>query len=370
MPGIGLSTTIKPVLVSHDKGEQVYDVVISARDIHRMWTHGLIRIDDERQRGVNSTTGKQVVKQQKVDKWTEQLLKDEHVFGQLTWNFRPEETKAFYDEELDAFVIQDGSATLPDSGHRHRAIVAAVESVSRGSSFNPDMLFSVRIWRVSANAESEIFYGMNQEGDKADATRSKYLMQRNPGERIARELVRRSEHLTEQNVEVVSNTLSARNPRLGAFNTISKAIEGAFADASLEEVDDVVEYLLGFWDRLVDVRPELRLLSLSERQRVRKQSLAGSALAIHGYMGLARRIRDRGLGLEALEALRAEPGEEDFLAMANPEWQERGIVVPSENRAGETTLAVRNALQTRRAMADALAERVGAVRDDPALAAA
>jgi len=359
MPTIGLSTSIAPVLVSHDKGEEVYDVVVSARDIARMFTHGLIQIDDEHQRGKNSVTGKQVYKQQKVERWTEQLLKDEHVFGQLTWNFRPEETDATYDPDQEAFVIRSGSATLPDSAHRHRSIVNAVESIERGSTFDPNMVFSVRIWRVPASAESEIFYGMNQEGDKADATRSKYLMQRNPGERVARELVRRSDHLTEDNVEVVSNTLSARNPRLAAFNTVSKAIEGAFGEMAVEDETETLVYLLNFWDRLVSVRPELQLLPLPERQKVRRESLSASALAIHGYFSLAGRMHAAEEPLESLEKLTAPEGEEDFMALSNPEWQERGIVVPAERRNGEIGLSVRNALQTRRAMADALADRIG-----------
>jgi hypothetical protein len=355
---VGMRTSI-PALVSHDKGEEVYDTVVKARDINRMFTHGLIAIDDERQRGRNTVTGKPVYSQKKVDRWTEQLLKDEAVFGQLTWNFRPEETNTYYDADAGAIVI-DGPATLPDSAHRHRAIVQAVESVARGSSFDLEMPFSVRIWRVPAEAENEIFYGMNQEGDKADATRSKYLMQRNSGEKIARELVRRARDLTEVNVETISNTLSAKNPRLTAFNTIAVACERNFNDIAPEEIEDVVGWLVDYWAALVKVRPELGVLSLQDRQTVRKSLLSASALAIHGYIGLARRFRDGNVGLHRLEPL-APPtaGRDDYFALTNPEWQTRGILVPSQTKAGETRLTMRNANQTRRAVVDALAELVG-----------
>jgi len=360
MPGSSGMTTSIPVLVSHDKGEEVYDTVVTARTIHRMFTHGLIEIDDERQRGRNTISGKPVFSQKKVDRWTEQLLNDEAVFGQLTWNFRPEETNTYYNPGSEAIVIEDGSATLPDSAHRHRAIAQAVESVARGSSFDLDMLFSVRIWRVPAEAENEIFYGMNQEGDKADATRSKYLMQRNSGEKIARELVRRARDLTEVNVETISNTLSAKNPRLTAFNTIAVACERNFNDTAPEDIEDVVSWLVNFWAALVKVRPELGVLSLQERQAVRKSLLSASALAIHGYIGLARRFRDGNVDLHRLEPL-ARPADprEDYFALTNPAWQTRGILVPSQNKAGETKLTMRNANQTRRAVVDTLAELVG-----------
>ncbi len=349
---------ISDALESHDMGHDVYDVVLEAQSIHRMWTNGLLRIDDDLQRGVNSTTGKQAFKKDKVERWTEQLLKDEHVFGQLTWNYRPEESELEYNHETKTLMIGSGAATLPDSAHRHRSIVAAVESVQRGSSFDPKMKFSVRIWRVPSDAEAKIFYGMNQEGDKADATRSKFLMQRNIGQRIARDLVRRNPHLGEQNVETVTNSLAAKNPRLMAFNTLAVACEQNFADITEAEVPDLLDFLDEFWTQLVTVRPELDVLASHRRQEVRKTLLSGSALAMHGYVGLAKYMRKEGVPVSALDALAAEEDGEDFLALKNALWQTLGLVTPSTSKTGKTNLGTRNAIQTRRVMAETLVARV------------
>ena len=117
-----METRIDKVNVAQDYGRDVYDTVISARDIQRMFKHGLLLIDDDAQRGRNSVSGKQVVKQEKVERWTNDLLKGEAVFGQLTWNFRPNETDVEFDPETKTLIIRDGSATIPDLGHRHRAI--------------------------------------------------------------------------------------------------------------------------------------------------------------------------------------------------------------------------------------------------------
>lgn len=349
---------IRSVLESHDMGHDVYDAVLDAGSIHRMWTNGLLRIDDDKQRGVNSTNGKQVFKKEKVDRWTEQLLRDEHVFGQLTWNYRPEESDITYDAESSTLNIGDGVATLPDSAHRHRAIVQAVESVAKGSSFDPAMRFSVRIWRVPSGEEAKIFYGMNQEGDKADATRSKFLMQRNVGQRIARDLVRTNPYLGEQNVETVSNSLAAKNPRLLAFNTLAVACEQTFPDVSEEELPGVVEYLSDFWSALVGARPELGIVGAHRRQEVRKTLLSGSALAMHGYIGLAKWMRDTQHPLDVLDILSADADGDDFLALDNPHWQNIGLVVPSTSKTGKTNLSTRNAIQTRRVMAEELIARV------------
>ena len=105
----------------------------------------------------------------------------------------------------------------------------AVDSIARGSDFDADTEFSLRVWTVEP-LEPVIFYWMNQEGDKAEATRSKWLYQRGVGQRIAATVVRSNSHLGQGNVETVANTLSVKNPRLAAFNTISTAFEETWDD--------------------------------------------------------------------------------------------------------------------------------------------
>lgn len=276
-------------------------------------------------------------------------------------------------------IIKDGAAYLPDSVHRHHAIKRAVDSVAHGSNFNPDRRFSLRIWRVHEEFENQIFYAMNMEHDKADATRSKWLAQKNAGQKIAREVVRRSPHLGEGNVETVTNTLSIKNPRLAAFNTLSSGFEEAWADIAPEDVDQVVVWFVEFWDKLVEVLPELGRLPLLQRQRSRKESLVGWAISIQGYIRLARRFYDEGYNLSLLDDLREPELEPDgtgynFFAWTNPVFQRAGIIVPAVRKGGEKRLTARNSHQTRRAMADVLAEKVGLpsrseAQPEPAVAA-
>lgn len=44
--------------------------------------------------------------------------------------------------------MEDGSPKLPDSYHRYLAIKEGLESVSRGSNYDPSRRFSLRIWSV------------------------------------------------------------------------------------------------------------------------------------------------------------------------------------------------------------------------------
>jgi hypothetical protein len=171
---------------------------------------------------------------------SEPRAEDTAIFGQLTWNFRPDESDVAFEADPEnkdhgTLVIREGIATLPDSVHRHYAITRAVESVASGSSFHPDRRFSLRIWRVPVEFKNMIFYAMNMEHDKADSTRSKWLAQKNIGQMIARDIVRRCPHLGEGNVETVTNTLSIKNPRLAAFNTIASGFEEASLSRTLRK---------------------------------------------------------------------------------------------------------------------------------------
>jgi hypothetical protein len=364
-----METRIPNVVVTRDGGHDCWDTTITAREIARAFSHGLLNVDPQHQRGINSVTGKNVLKEDKIERWARELQDDKAIFGQLTWNFRPEESNITF-EPAEApnsghgtLIIREGSAYLPDSVHRHHAVARAVASISAGSAFRPDRRFSLRIWHVPEAFENDIFYAMNMEHDKADATRSKWLAQKNIGQKIAREIVRRSPYLKEDNVETVTNTLSMKNSRLAAFNTLSSGFEEAWADIDQDDVEKVVIWFIEYWNKLVSVLPELNRLSLPQRQKSRRESLVSWAIAIQGYIRLARRFYDESHDLALLERLSETYTDGDasykFFAWNNPLFQKAGIMVPTVNKAGQSKLTARNSHQTRRAMADVLAEKVG-----------
>jgi hypothetical protein len=362
-----METSIENVVLTRDGGYDCWDTTITAREIAKAFQLGLLAIDPEHQRGRNSVTGKPILKEEKVERWVRELQEDNAIFGQLTWNFRPDESDVAFRPDHEnkghgTLVIREGTATLPDSVHRHHAITRAVKSIASGSNFDPGRRFSLRIWRVPEAYENKIFYAMNMEHDKADATRSKWLAQKNVGQTIAREVVRLSPHLGEGNVETVTNTLSIKNPRLAAFNTIASGFEEAWSDIPVEDIEKAVTWNLAFWEKLVEVLPELKRLSLPQRQKSRKESLVGWAITIQGYIRLARRFYDEDIDLSVLRKLSEKHHDGgktyNFFGWDNPVFQRMGIIVPSINKKGETKLVARNSHETRRAMADVLAAKI------------
>ncbi len=212
---MGIQTSLENVVRTEDGPYECYDAVVTARDISQLYKTGFLKIDDERQRGIDSVTGLRIMDDEKVDRWAEQLLKGEAYLGQLSWNFRKDETILEYNETTKSLKIGAGAATIPDSGHRHKAILKAAESVQKGSSFSLERKVSVRIYNVPASEENRIFYAMNQEGKKADPTRSKWL-HRIGATKIAGALTEQCPSLRD-NVDTIRDRLSKKNPRLCAF---------------------------------------------------------------------------------------------------------------------------------------------------------
>jgi hypothetical protein len=359
---MGLQTSIENVSRTEDGPYPCYDAVMAARDIHQLYKTGFLKVDHERQRGVDSVTGQRILDDEKVERWAEQLVQGEAYLGQLSWNFRKDETMLDYDEVKRSLKIGAGAATIPDSGHRHMAILKAADSASKGSSFNLDRKVSVRIYNAPASEENRIFYAMNQEGKKADPTRSKWL-HRLGATKIAGALAEQCPSLKD-NVDTIRDRLSKKNPRLCAFNTLSGAFETYWADCNPEEADVFkasVDFVVQFWNKLASVRPELGRLDIARRRQVRETLLVDSALAISAYVATARKMYDGKVDLSRLQKLcrpTAGTGEEqrdvDLFSRENPLWEQIGVLVPSTKKSGQKVFTLRNARQTRHAMLSTL----------------
>jgi hypothetical protein len=337
-----------------------WDAVMTAQDIHRAWTRGYLQVNQDAQRGKDSVTGKDVLDQRKVERWTDELVDGQAILGQLTINIPKEEGSVRYADDDHRLEIDSAIATCPDSRHRITAIVNAVNTVGRGSGFDRNRRFSVRIYNVYKHEEPRIFYALNQEGQPADATRSKWIYPKERLQALAKTLVERSPHLSADNVDTVRDRLSRRNPRLVAFNTISTGFEDFWKgfEVDLDDSDkfeEVVRYLVDFWDSLVDVLPELRRLPMEQRKRIRETSLMDSAIAIHGYLQLARSMYESRADPSILQQL----GRPELFSRDNPEWVRLGVLIPVMDQEGNSRLNLRNARQAREAMGKRLRQEVG-----------
>jgi hypothetical protein len=169
--------------------------------------------------------------------------------------------------------------------------------------------------------------------------------------------MRKSGHLSMDNIEVLKNTVSASSPKLTAFNTLAQAIENSWQDEPLSEDDETrhTDFLARFWGELVKVRPEFGRMSLRDRRELRGTSIAGTALSIHGVIAVAdtlfRNDLDPATSLAGLRStVVVDQQSVDYFSYENPVWQRIGVLVPSTDSDGNQRLSLRMSFQTRQAM--------------------
>lgn len=304
----------------------------------------------------------------KVDRWAEELLKNNAVMGNLSVRLDPDTSKyeLLQDEEGDwtMRLFAGNLDTGVDSQSRFTSILKAQRNpvgTMKGST-----RFSVRIWMANDDLAARVGSDYNTRGDKVNDTAAKFAYQDNAVKRLARRLLESSPHLGVDNIEVLTNTVSASSSKLVAFNTLTQAMENSWTGDPVNTTEDEAQakFLVDYWDDLVHVRREFGRLGKTDRQALRGKSMAGTALSIYGIIAVADEIYRQNLdAAKVLEPL-GEPvfigGEEiDYFSYDNPVWTKVGALVSAEDSHGNPRLTLRVSFQSRKAVAEELKRRVG-----------
>ena len=301
--------------------------------------------------------------------WTEELLENRAVVGNLTLRLDPDLCDYEIDEEGHRLTLKAGVFDeRVDSATRTRAIISAARSAAQ--TFDLDTRFAVRVWFANEEEADRLFHVYNQRGEKVNDTVAKFTYQSTPHQRIAKALMQQSPHLGIGNVEVQTNTVSANSSKLMAFNTLSQSVESWWSSEPLTEAEEKldVDYLLDFWNELVVVRPEFGVLPKAERAKLRGSSVAGTAVSIHGVVGLADAMFKTKTPLSELAKLTTpvrvtEAGRADrmvdFFDYDNPLWTQIGVLVSATDAQGNVRKTLRMSFQTRKAAGQALKGQLG-----------
>lgn len=358
--GLMLPLDIRNVSAVDDAGGVHYECQMTGRflvDLHRsklLTLTGNIRPAHMQ----NTVTGKTKTK---INKWTEELLRNEAIIGNISVRLDPtRSTFEVWDDDDSGdtvLTIEDGVLDCAvDSLSRIKSILAAADN--QLASFNLDTRFQVRIWLLDDAEAKKVATIYNTRGDKVNDSTAKYAYSETKEQELARRLVNQSPHLGQDNIEVLSNSVSASSHKLTAFNTISKAIESSWkgGPVTAADIEEQAAWLIDAWDALVAVRPEFGKLSTPVRQDYRRNSIASTAVAIYGLIGAMSVMYAEHLDPKAhLARLAPSEGEEDFFAITNPVWMNAGVVTPG----GSGNLTTRNSFSARRASTRILRAQMG-----------
>jgi hypothetical protein len=297
----------------------------------------------------------------KVNKWTSELLDNNAIIGNISIRLDPTKSDhdVWFDEETGQTNLTVSSGVFDcavDSLSRIKAILGAADNPL--GSFDLSTRFQVRIWLVDDAQAKKVATIYNPRGDKVNDSAAKYAYSETKEQEVARRLVNGSEHLGQDNIEVLSNSVSASSHKLTAYNTISRALETSWkgGPVTAADVEAQSSWLISAWDSLVKVRPEYGKLSTPARQTQRQNSIASSAVVIYGLIGAMSAMYtdhvDPDIAFKAIAA--TEDG--DMFAWDNPVWATAGVVAPTGS--GET-LGTRNSFPARRAAIRILSAAMG-----------
>lgn len=298
----------------------------------------------------------------KVNKWTSELLANEAIIGNISIRLDPTKSEydIWFDDETGQTNLTVTSGVLDcavDSLSRIKSILGAADNPL--GSFDLATRFQVRIWLVDDETAKKVATIYNTRGDKVNDSTAKYAYSETKEQEVARRLVNGSEHLGQDNVEVLSNSVSASSHKLTAFNTISRAIETSWkgGPVTAADVEAQSSWLISAWDSLVKVRPEYGKLSTPARQAQRSATIASTAVVIYGLIGaMSAMYTDHVDPAVAFMAIAAEENN-DLFSWDNPVWAAAGVVTPGGTGTG--ALSTRNSFPARRAAIRILRDVMG-----------
>jgi hypothetical protein len=313
-----------------------------------------------------------------ADDICEKLIRGEDMFlNPLVWNLRPGQFEAYSSEETSEIWVYHGRIYLPDSHHRHQAILKAVRSANEGNStFDRSMQFKVELYFVDKEGEGNYFFDKNQRTRPTSKAKAYDLTTQDDLSLLAKRVL---EKLPDFNAGVnrVTDRLSKKAPHFVTLSTLREMMRNYAGASELEEaeLEGLAVVAADFLDMISHIRPELSVqMSHTDRDR----TLAASGVMMHAYAAL---MHDYNLeipnhGREAAKARwgelleRLAPGVSasyvtdsetwagDFLSKENPLWADLGIA--KSTRKGPPTIL--NTGGTRARASKALREHLGLIK--------
>jgi hypothetical protein len=340
---------------------------ITARQLLDAVSGGMLWTDQDVQRGIRPEISRRVDRElnlasgypdssiyvfnaESADEMAFKLLRGQRLFvNPLVWNLRPGSFDAYYDHVNRKIFIYDGKIYLPDSHHRHQAILKAAQIYKQAPSeyphFDLGKQFKVELYFLKKADEGNYFFDKNQLPTPTAKSKAYDLTSEDDLSVLAKRVIELTPTF-HANVNRVTDRLTAKNANVVTLSTLREMLKTAAEGEALDEtaIEGFAHVAAQFFAILVQIRPELGVLGLTERNKVRATSLVDAPIMFQGYGGL---ISDFNLSVskEGMnEALREwtiklnnlAPSaifyegnwRGDFFQKINPLWHRLGIIKP------------------------------------------
>jgi len=386
------------VQITGDGSDVIATFTVTARQLVDAAKTEMLWTDQDVQRGVRPEITHKVEKElslskgyppadtyvfnaESADDITEKLLRGQRLFvNPLVWNLRPNSFDAYFDVPERKIYIYDGKIYLPDSHHRHQAILKAAmvykSAPNEYPHFDLNKQFKVELYFLKKSDEGNYFFDKNQRPTPTAKSKAYDLTSLDDLSNLAKRVIDLTPTLA-GNVNRVTDRLSAKNPNVVTLSTLRETLKHASDSEGLDEseIEGYATVASTLLQLLTEVRPELGNLPLAERKRIRVASLVDAPIMFQGYgalisdfnvdvvkLGLSKAAERWRTNLQRLAptvGYTEGTWRGDYFEKTNPLWGRLGIVKPGVS--GKPTVSNNRAarIQAMRALRAAIANDTG-----------
>ncbi len=350
---------------------------ITAGELADAAANGLIWTDQDVQRGIQPSAHPQpprelslasgypnsqfyIFDSENADDIVEKLLQGDQLFlNPLIWNIRPGSFEAYFDINQNEIYIYNGRIYLPDSHHRHQAIVKSVnlwrDAPKDYPNFSENTQFKVELYFLSRQDEGNYFFDKNQRPKPTAKSKAYDLTTQDDLSILAKRVIDKSVHLSE-NVNRVTDRLDSKNRQVITLSTLREMMRIFASDGNTDasEMEGLAEVAAEFYDFIAAVRPELSKQDIVSRKEIRQRLVVDAAVMMHGYAYLMREFNSdmarvgttkaRDIWKSRLENLRSsriyhiDDWQGDIFEKRNPLWARVGVTRPDPVHSRITVL--------------------------------
>ena len=268
---------------------------------------------------------------------------------------RPGNFEAYSNTDDASLYIYSGKIFLPDSHHRHQAILKACrayqDSPKDYPKFSLGKQFKIELYFLSRDDEGNYFFDKNQRTRQTANSKAYDLTTQDALSLLAKRVAAKSTAL-EANVNRVTDRLTGKNPQVITLSALREMMKTVTVYDHMDdaELEGMATIAAEFYDLLAFTRPELAQLSATDRKEVRARSLVDAGVMMQGYASLIklyqkdisqigsnateRKWADRLSRLRQDFTYEFEEWSGDLFDKDNPFWQRVGILKPNRARTG------------------------------------
>jgi len=314
--------------ITDSQGVKKYLVPLNIKQISELHNSGSIYYDGNIQRGYKTDKNnnlKMIFSTKKVNQIMECLVNQKLGGGLLSLNYM-----SSYNDEYP-LVYNPGNKTLSggkpniiiDGNHRILSCVRYMKEYSKKQKIgiiwpNPEEFYFVTVI-TNYNEEKckTLFAELNMNIGRVSKSRQEFLNIEDLSNKTLTYLIENSE--LNGRVDNVNNSITSTNPYLVTFSTLIQSLRNNFSIKTKEEVKEVGEYLVKFFNILINLqKSEMGQIEIHLRNELKTRRITTESLAWYGYMRLAKELMNESNLIEKLYKL----NENNFLDKDNKIWNE------------------------------------------------